>query len=69
VFFARFIASYLFPINTQSYDYDDWDDTQQNRVSIAWDDSEEIAQSVPEPSTFLAGVLGLGTMVAARRRR
>ncbi|MGA9379967.1 MAG: trypsin-like serine protease [Phormidium sp.] len=58
----------FFPIADQIYEFDDWDATQPYQLSINWDDSEEVVQSVPEPSTWL-GLLLVGGLFKLIRRR
>lgn len=56
------LDEFRFPILEQFYEYDDWDETQPNRISIAWDDSEEVAKSVPEPSGLMGLFAGVGLL-------
>lgn len=57
-----------FPILEQSYEYDDWDETLDNRISISWDDSEDVEKSVAEPTSVL-GLIASALLVGLLRKR
>ncbi|GET40981.1 trypsin-like serine protease [Microseira wollei] len=57
-----------FPILEQSYEYDDWDETLDNRISITWEAPEELEKYVPEP-TSIFGLIASALLVGLLRKR
>jgi len=57
-----------FPLLDKFYDYDDWDETQSNDISIFWEDPDTVLESIPEPTSAL-GILAFGVLGGTWQRK